>query len=54
VQRRQPPSRRKGDHSLSVVVDQGIDHNQQRFRLRLFDAGEGRFEVLPRDNINHY
>jgi len=45
VQRRQPPSRRKGDHGLSVVVDQGLDENHQRFRPRLLNAGEGRFIV---------
>jgi hypothetical protein len=33
--------------------DQGIDENHQRFRPRLLNAGEGRFEVL-RDDINHH
>jgi hypothetical protein len=42
-----------GNRGLPVVEDHGIDPNQQRFRLRLLDAGDGRFEVLRRDDINH-
>ena len=47
-------NRRRAANGPPVEEDQGIDENHQRFRPRLLNAGEGRFEVLPRDDINHH